>query len=494
MENKYTPEEARELLWGAGELSWKLEYPQKKIYDFIQDRKNQKVTVVNCSRRIGKTFVSCLIASQECVKNPKTIVKFIAPEAKMIRSIISPILDEIFDDAPDHLIPKFNRIDSKYEFRHNGSEIQLAGADNQNYQNLRGGNSHICIVDEAGFISDLKPAVKSVLLPTTITTKGRILIISTPPEQGDHDFVEYMDKAALKDNLFVMTIKDYIAAFKEINEEPTRITQDELDTMIDEYGGENSIEFRRELMCEVLTSVDSAVCPEFTKQVEDDIVQHIEELPPYFDCYTGLDIGGRDNTAALLAYYDYLNNRVVVRKEVIIPGPEMTTKRLAEEIRAAEDSTWFDKKSESIREPSMRISDNNNLILLNDLNLQYGIHFLPTIKDDKRAAVNLLRQKIAAKEIIIDPSCKQLLHELRTGSWEANGKNFKRKNGSHLDCVDALIYMIRAINYQKNPYPANYEMVGQKNVFYGPKNFRRNESFKETIRELLKPKTFLKKD
>lgn len=54
----------------------------------------------------------------------------------MARTIIKPLIREIFKDCPEDLKPKYSSIDSKYVFP-NGSEIQLAGSDAGNADRLR---------------------------------------------------------------------------------------------------------------------------------------------------------------------------------------------------------------------------------------------------------------------------------------------------------------------------------------------------------------------
>ncbi len=67
---------ARKQLWKLGSLDWKLDVTQKKIYDFIKDSP-KKVVVVNASRRLGKSYALCVMAIEQCLQKPKSIVKFL---------------------------------------------------------------------------------------------------------------------------------------------------------------------------------------------------------------------------------------------------------------------------------------------------------------------------------------------------------------------------------------------------------------------------------
>jgi hypothetical protein len=198
--------EARFKLWHMGELQWKFTITQQKIYDFYNTVDN-KTIVLNCSRRLGKTYLLCLMAIEQSIKYPNSIVKFLMPEIKMIRTNLRPIMHEIFFDAPRELVPRYNTQDSIYKFN-NGSEIHLAGSDNGNYDKLRGGNCHLAIVDEAGFCSDLNHIIKYILTPTTLLTKGRIILSSTTPPNPDHEFIKIMQRAEASGNLIRKTIFD----------------------------------------------------------------------------------------------------------------------------------------------------------------------------------------------------------------------------------------------------------------------------------------------
>jgi hypothetical protein len=51
-----------------------------------------------------------------------------------------------------------------------------------------------------------------------------------------------------------------------------------------------------------------------------------------------------------------------------------------------------------------------------------------------------------------------LIFHLKNGIWKKGGKEFARSpDAGHYDAIDALKYMVRNINYTRNPYPANYD-------------------------------------
>jgi hypothetical protein len=89
---------------------------------------------------------------------------------------------------------------------HNGSEIHIAGCDNGNAENLRGHESDLNLIDEAGFIDDLEYVLKDILMPQTLTTGGRTIISSTPPRTPAHYFQRLCMEAVQSDYYSKFTI------------------------------------------------------------------------------------------------------------------------------------------------------------------------------------------------------------------------------------------------------------------------------------------------
>ncbi len=204
----------------------------------------------------------------------------------------------------------------------------------------------------------------------------------------------------------------------------------------------------------------NAVIPEANEETMARIVKEYQK-PPYFDPYVSMDIGVKDLTGVLYGYYDFLTGKIVIEDEATFKGRSFTTANLAASIIQFEERLW------GLKKPFLRIADNNNLILLNDLNIDYGLSFIPTAKDNKHAWLNQIRILIAEERLIINPRCKQLIFHLKNATWNKNKTEYERSlDGGHYDLVDALAYLIRNIAYTKNPYPRGYGMT------YGDGSFR----------------------
>lgn len=438
-------EEAIKALWHKGVISWKLDKNQKEMHEMVRSSPH-KIVVFGCSRQLGKSWAMTSIAIETAIQKPYQIIKFIAPKVKDIRRIIAPLIREICADAPPEQRPVFKSHESIFRFP-NGSEIQLAGTDNGHAESIRGTKAHLCIIDEAGFCDDLEYVVNSILLPTTTTTGGKIVMASTPSKAPDHPFILFLRQAELEGRYIKKTIYDN-----------PRLSEREINDLASAAGGKDSNNFKREYLVEILTSEEDAVVPEFTKEIKEAVVID-HPRPSHFDGYVSMDIGGRDFTAVIFAYYDFAAAKLIIEDEIVL-GHKMLTDTLAEMIKEKELSLWKGKP------PHLRVADNNNLILLNDLSIKHSITFVPTLKDNFDAALNHMRMLIKAQRILINPRCKTIVYHLEGATWNKARTSFARSaDKGHFDLVAALIYMCRNINFNKNPYPDGY-LPGIHDVYY----------------------------
>lgn len=472
--NNPTPEQirqARRLLWEKGHTYWKLDSNQMKMRDFIQ-KSEKTISVLVCSRQLGKSFALCCIAIEECLKTPNRKVLIIAPEVKMIKNILHPRMREILQDCPEDIIPKFKANDHKYEFQ-NGSEIQLAGTDSGNAENIRGTTAHLVIVDEAGFCDDMAYIITGILIPTTTMTKGKIILSSTPPKTNDHEFKKFWDRAEEDGTVFKRTIYDN-----------PRLEPKDIENLAEAIGGKESVAWRREYLCEAIIDSEAAVVPEFGNADLQARIVRDWVRPPYYDAYAAMDIGGKDMTVVLFAYYDYRNAKIVIEDEIAMRGSEVVTDTLAELVKQKEKSIWCNPITKEPKAPYMRVSDNNNLILLNDFQLKHQMTFLPIQKDNSEAALNNMRMMIKQGKIIINPRCKTLISHLKNAIWNKSRTSYMRSNDAgHFDAIDSLKYLCRAVQLGKDPYPPNYQFGDSKDIFIG-KNPTNSGQLEESLKKM----------
>lgn len=411
-----------------------------------------RVVVIGCSRQLGKSYALTVMAIEQCLQVPNCIVKFVSSTKNEIKRNISPLVRQITEDCPHELRPSYKPNEYVYRFP-NGSEIQLAGTDGGHAESIRGNKAHLCIVDEAGFCDDLKYIVKSILLPTTTRTGGKIVMASTPSRSPDHEFMDFFRNADAEGRLIKKTIYDN-----------PHLSVEQIDEIIRNSGGIDSSDFKREYLVETQIDDNFAVVPEFTKELQDKVIKEIDS-PPYYDCYVSMDIGGSDFTAVLFGYYDFANARIVIVDEYLATN-KILTDEIALNIKTKEATNWTNKMG-LIKTPLLRVADNNNIILLNDLQTKHGIAFVPTLKDNADAALNNMRMLLKAGRIIIHPRCKYLIAHLRGAIWNKSRTSFARsKEHGHYDALHSLIYLCRNVNFNKNPYPADYNLGNPQDVHH----------------------------
>lgn len=465
-----TPAQARTMLWRQGRIvDFLLDSNQMEIYKSLKEGKGQKHTVVSLfSRQTGKSYGLLTIAVQECLTRKNINVVFIAPRLKQARKIAKTNLTEILKTCPDDVRPKYNAKEETYVFPTTGSVIELAGFNADEVESQRGPKAHLIIVDECGFMTNLKYGLKSVLYPKLNTTKGSMILCSTLPRSQGHEYFDFIKKAEYNGTL----IKHNVF-------ECPRYTKEDIDRFAEEVGGYDSVDFKREYLNIMLTDDEYAVVPEATEELMQEIVKELPK-PPYYDAYIGMDIGFKDLTVALLAYYDFKRGVVVVEDEVVMKGKLVTTESLYDTITLKEQMCWGTKK------PYLRVADDNNPILLNDLATTKNMLFQPTRKDQKEAALNNLRIMIGAKKVIINPRCKTLIFHLKNATWNNKKSSYERSpDNGHYDALDALIYLVRNINFNKNPYPKDFDMpMGD---WYMLDNTPRTQ-FEQRILDMFSPK------
>jgi len=423
------PLEAVHGLWRAGVLRYLLHDGQVEVRSHFSASQT-RIFACNMSRRWGKSWLACVIAVEQAIRQPRSQIRIAAPTRKMVTAITLPHLRDIMEDAPPDLAPEYKVQDAAWVFP-NGSEIHAAGCDGGGAERLRGVSTDLAIVDEAGFVDGLSYVVNDVLLPQTITTGGRLLLVSTPPRSPAHPFRSYCERADAVGSYLKRTIHDAPHVTPELVEEYCR-----------ESGGVESTTWRREYLAEFVTDEERAVIPEF-QRVEKEIVLEVEP-PPYRDCYVSLDVGFYDLSFCVLGYLHFDLGKLVIEDEVVLS--RSTSQDINRTISAKQQELWGEKA------PLSRIVD-ASAITIADLGDEGG-GWCMARKDDRIAALSKLRVAIANREILIHPRCSQLISHLRHATWNKSRTSYERSaDHGHFDGVDALKYLIRGVDFTRSPYP-----------------------------------------
>jgi hypothetical protein len=432
------------------------------------------------------SYCLTLISLMEAIRYPNAIIKMVTDTKVHMEAVIEPLFREILEDGcPPEIMPEYNKTKGVYYFP-NGSQIQLAGSDGNSIERLRGQKSRLVLVDEAGFCTDLNNAIYSVLLPTTTHTGGRVILASTPPEDLSHHFVDFIQKAESEDLLIKKTVYDN-----------PLLSPDQVQGIINRFPlKENDPRFRREYMVELIKDEDKAVIPEATDELMEEITTAYTTHPhPTFkDAYVSMDLGFKDLTITLFGYYDFRNDLVVIQSELWVEGKSMKLPEYTEKIGAKEEELWTNPLTNEFNPPVIRVSDINYLVTQEMYRASDGkVNFIPFVKTPgyKLPAINNLRVMLSGKKILINPECKTLIRHLKYARWKDESKkdDFARSaDNSHADAIDALLYFILSVNYNRNPYPAGHGLDTSNLYVRNPQNFyRRNSDPQEIIRSIFNP-------
>lgn len=462
-EVSYDPKSATS--WREGDLSGKLREVQKKMRTAMRASRDLKF-IFNCSRRLGKSYLMLIDALEVGLTERNVPIKFAAPTREQMKAILLPIFKEITMDCPSGLRPIWRSSDHRYIFPGTASELVMEGCSNGHEENLRGTGCRKGYIDEAqAFKNNLKYVVQDIFMPQLITyPNASLLIAGTPPRTPVHDFASMIADAKMGGNYAEYDI--YAAGYPS----------DLIEQFKKEAGGGNSTTFRREYLCQVIMDEESAIIPEWKPEYER--VPHRDEYFQFYRKYDAMDIGGRrDRTAILFGWYDFQRATLFVDAELGLPPARTTTQVIADGVKSVEARIFSRKDVDSVDTYpiQLRVADNDNDILLQDLGQMHRIHFVPTNKDELQAMVNQVRLWVSAGRVVVNPECKELIGCLRYAIWNERRDEFERfsegsdahKSYGHFDMLAALIYMVRNVNIHDNPVPPDFKF-NSRDMFAHP--------------------------
>jgi hypothetical protein len=495
-----TPEEvaeraaARAELWALGETRWKLWPEQRNLYDFIEKLWGGGPVAGLCHRNFGKSTILISIFDKLCRAFPNTPCALVTDTKDHAGHIADEKMDEFLVDCPEELRPCPSI--SKYAWHYpNGSRLRLFGADDAAHiKTLRGLGFFAIGVDEAGHIDGsrnvgLTTIIRAILLPalakfqkTHPERATQLILVTTSPLDENHEFWDVWDDLKEQDRTYEMDLMDnpdFDDAYRAARAK--------------ESGGPDSPDFLREYRNRRITNIETMPLPNVTPERIaglDGKPALVQEFPILMDreWYDGQDVGGEHLTGNLWGYYNPVDDTLRIAAEWA--ADNSTTKEIARAIRDTEINLWgwrdssvtretfeqLRRQAEAaevtkvrnsfwaaadalIRQPEYlhRVSDNNNLILLNDLAREYAIRFRATAKDEKLAQLGVIRRDISDAKLWIHPRCVRLIKTLKRVRWRpTTSPNAKptwdyEKEIGHADLLDALIYLRR--NVHRRPYP-----------------------------------------
>ena len=146
--------------------------PHEKQLEVHQDSHRFRVLV--CGRRFGKTTFAVNELIANALGEEKSKNWYVAPTYRQAKQIAWSML---LHYCPQGIIKRTNETELKVEL-HNGSTIELKGADNPD--SLRGVGINLLIIDEVASIRNYEWLWQEVLRATLTDTEGRAIFIGTP--------------------------------------------------------------------------------------------------------------------------------------------------------------------------------------------------------------------------------------------------------------------------------------------------------------------------
>ena len=429
---------------------------QTHLDDFVTDVMDSdpgsaKPIVVECHRRLGKTFWLIKKFVELCLKKPRSTCIIGAPTLKQVKDIVMPDLDDLLVDCPPEFKPYpkeglwlFNNPAWKDKSLH--SRLKIVGCDYKKGNLLRGTGAVAIGLDEAGYIEHLDYIVKNVIAAQFDQVKDPLFVlISTPPRNMDHDFTRpggYVENAIKQ--------KRHMLIPGSRNKD---FTEREKSKILDIIGGdEKSVEYLREVECKHISDDSILVVPEYQKVKH--IIEEKRERPKHFVPWMCMDTGWTDYTAVLFGYVDFDANLFVY--EDMIWTHYRTLGDLADMIRKKEHELYDglqvfgDPMIESVR----RLADCTE-IEIQTLYHDFELFFEAVDKYDKNTALGSFRTAIQRARVRIDPErCAPLVYQLENATWNERRGDFERsKTLGHCDALVAAVYLNRMVLMDENPFP-----------------------------------------
>jgi len=435
--------------WDRGVLRYKcFTGGQTQLYDRVHKQPKlfpgtAEPIVALCHRRFGKSHFGGILCVERCLSQPGAEVHFGTDTKNHARQIIEGKLFETFKDMPRFI--SYRTRDNCYWFRNEHwprgveSMLVLEGLDFNMGGQMRGGSADLFVVDEPREIRNLEYVMKRVVTPMF---KGRlnptVLLCTTPPDSLDHDCMKYIDRAAATKPTSLVSIP--------ASKNPDW-TEDDTKLMLGEYGTKDNIGWRREIECELVPDTSRVIVPEW-EPVKDTCTIETADRPVQYAPYVVLDMGWKDHSAALLSYYDFNRNKIVVIDELFINYTP--TEDFAEMLHEKIQDNFRGKARDNLR----ILGDGNSLNLadLNKAMRKMGdYHVGEADKYERDAAINNMRSGIQAGKVLIQSNCEKTLYQLLNGSWNKKRTNFERSDKmGHCDLIACLVYLYKKIRWGEN--------------------------------------------
>lgn len=435
-----TKEQISHELIRRGSIRHLLHAGQRKFYDVIRDNPSEQEFFLMAARRYGKTYMLALLGVEHCLQDPHARVRHVFPVLTVGKKAVFDIMSEIVTMLPKDLRPRLNRTEATFTFP-NGAMYMIGSANKSTMDNLRGTATTMLLADEVAFwdADVFDDVLYGILYPQMLHYKRRkVIFITTPPPTVTHPAItKVLEK--IRDKGFYMGATVY---------DNPRISPQEIHKMMEMVGGENTNEWRREFLVELIADDKFRLTPEFDETLHVGIVPREDNFgnPIVVEPYIAVDVGLVDDSAYVGGYYDF------IRQKLIITCEHTCTYKAFPELFSKYNDLVADNfvMSNGFLEPSCVIDIWP--VAAYDLKMTYGWQFRAPKKGRLDESISFLRDAIINNKILIHPSCTKLIYQLKTSIWDERREKVARNDDqSHGDLVMALAYNIKEIPFNTRP-------------------------------------------
>lgn len=474
------------------------------------------LTVWEWGRRTGKTALALLIAVMAAIQRPGSRGMIAVGHQKNIGSILIPLIKSLFGDAPPGFFPTYKGSHGAdhegIRIAATDSYIKLVGCD-LHPGATRGQYLDFCVVTEAAFVGGLYELVTATINPQML---GRphawLLLESSTSLQPDHDFSKiFREDAKLRGTYSCLTIDDNTSLSVEERDIEIRrcggvnsaIARRELyceqvrdaDTLVVPEFDEarhcvasyptpthaisytvmdpGSADFCGLVWAYVdwlhgrlIVQAAWAKANQSTRAIAEVVrvteqklwgVTH-RDLPDGLPFTPPATAPSFDMSRAMLAAPVNATREHREQPMIAIDGAEPT--QGGKVWHAPEHTlTYWDPLQHTLKpNPYERISDQGDPQARNDLRSEHALDFTVIDKGARSHDSNLqqLRLLFSQGRIVILKNGKTdpLIDQLRSGTWNKKRSDWSRSPTlGHLDCIAACTYLVRAVDWRRNPYP-----------------------------------------
>lgn len=397
----------------------------QKQSEFIKSTKRFKL--LNWGRRSGKTFAVGYEIFIALWEKDNALVSYYAPTRDDARSIAW----EDFKDLLKDITTKTNEslLEIETQNKHGGkSLLRLAGWEAvKNRDKGRGVENDLVVLDEAAFFPMFQEKFDKVIEPTLLTSKGRLIITSTP--NGFNHFYDLASKAQTDDEWFF----SHATSYDNPHNDPDELNRLKEKKTEDAFAQEYLADFRK---------VEGLVYKEF------DRARHVVLNPPmaFTRQFAAVDFGWTNPAAILKIGVDKDDNYYILDEWY---EPEKETEEISDMIATYDPEYVYPDPAEPDRIALLR---------------KRG-HKIKEVSKDTKAGIGTVNALLKQNRLFIMSHCHNTIFEIEGYKYkekldDKNAPEEPVKLNDH--CMDAMRYALHMEESRRNMYqPPAYQRVNQ---------------------------------